>query len=58
MHSETRWVHAKTKELSGVSALAGSLFAVTYLLYDPALRNLGWAQVDFVFGVNPVGTHL
>jgi hypothetical protein len=34
------------------------MFAVAYLLNDPVLRGLGWAQVDFVFGVNPVGTHL
>ena len=57
-HSETEWAHAKTKELGGAPALAGSMFAVGYLLNDPALRSLGWAQVDFVFGVNPVGTHL
>ena len=58
MHSETEWAHAKTKELGGAPALGGSMFAVAYLLKDPALRSLGWAQVDFVFGVNPVGTHL
>ena len=57
-HSETEWAHAKTKELGGAPALAGSMFAVGYLLNDPVLRSLGWAQVDFVFGVNPVGTHL
>ncbi|NEW81037.1 MAG: hypothetical protein GZ094_01545 [Mariniphaga sp.] len=58
MHSETEWAHAKTKELGGAPALGGSMFAVAYLLNDKALRDLGWAQVDFVFGVNPVGTHL
>jgi hypothetical protein len=58
MHSETEWAHNKTKELGGSPALGGSMFAVAYLLNDPALRNLAWAQVDFVFGVNPVGTHL
>ena len=58
MHSETEWAHAKTKELGGAPALGGSMFAVAYLLNDPALRDLAWAQVDFVFGVNPVGTHL
>jgi hypothetical protein len=58
MHSETEWAHPKTKELGGAPALAGSMFAVAYLLNDPVLRNLGWAQVDFVFGVNPVGAHL
>lgn len=59
MHSETEWAHPKTKELGGgAPALGGSLFAVGHLLNDPDLRALGWAQTDFVFGVNPVGTHL
>lgn len=58
MHSETEWAHPKTKELGGAPALGGSMFAVAYLLNDSALRSLGWAQVDFVFGVNPVGAHL
>ena len=57
-HAETEWAHSKTKELGGAPALAGSMFAVAHLLDDPELRNIGWAQVDFVFGVNPVGTHL
>lgn len=58
VHSETEWAHPKTKELGGAPALGGSMFAVAYLLNDPVLRNIGWAQVDFVFGVNPVGAHL
>lgn len=58
VHSEKEWAHPKTKELGGAPALGGSMFAVAYLLNDPALRSLGWAQVDFVFGVNPVGAHL
>ncbi|HPT32519.1 MAG TPA: hypothetical protein PLW67_11795 [Prolixibacteraceae bacterium] len=58
VHSETEWAHPKTKELGGAPALAGSLFAVAHLLNDPVLRELGWAQVDFTFGVNPVGAHL
>jgi len=58
MHSETEWAHAKTKELGGAPALGGSMFAVAHLLADPELRSLGWSQVDFVFGVNPVGAHL
>jgi hypothetical protein len=58
MHSETEWAHAKTKELGGAPALGGSMFAVAHLLNDPTLRDLGWAQVDFVFGLNPVGAHL
>ncbi len=58
VHSETEWAHPKTKELGGAPALGGSMFAVAYLLQDQSLRDLGWAQVDFVFGVNPVGAHL
>ncbi len=58
VHSEKEWAHPKTKELGGAPALGGSMFAVAYLLDDPQLRSIGWAQVDFVFGVNPVGTHL
>lgn len=58
VHSETEWAHPKTKELGGAPALAGSMFAVSHLFNDQSLRDLGWAQVDFVFGVNPVGTHL
>ena len=58
VHSETEWAHPKTKELGGAPALGGSMFAVAYLLGDKKLRDLGWAQVDFVFGVNPVGAHL
>ncbi|MCU0374091.1 MAG: hypothetical protein MUF24_02185 [Chitinophagaceae bacterium] len=57
-HSETEWAHPKTKELGGAPALGGSLFAVAHLLGDPQLRQLAWSQVDFVFGINPVGTHL
>jgi len=58
VHSETEWAHPKTKELGGAPALAGSMFAVAHLLNDKSLRDLGWAQVDFVFGLNPVGAHL
>lgn len=57
-HSETEWAHPKTKELGGAPALGGSMFAVAHLLNDPELRAIGWAQTDFVFGVNPVGAHL
>ncbi len=57
-HSETEFAHPQTKELGGAPALGGSLFAASYLLNDDALRRLGWAQVDFVFGANPVGTHI
>ena len=57
-HSETEWAHPKTKELGGAPALGGSMFAVAHVLKDPELRAIGRAQTDFVFGVNPVGTHL
>ena len=57
-HSETEWAHSKTKELGGAPALGGSMFAVAHVLKDDRLRALGWAQTDFVFGVNPVGVHL
>lgn len=58
VHSETEWAHPSTKELGGAPALGGSMFAVAHLLNDQPLRDLGWAQVDFVFGLNPVGAHL
>jgi hypothetical protein len=58
VHSETEWAHPQTKELGGAPALGGSMFAVAHLLNDDYLRNIAWAQVDFVFGVNPVGAHL
>ncbi len=58
VHNENEWAHPKTKELGGAPALGGSIFVVSHLLKDPELRKIGWAQVDFVFGVNPVGTHL
>jgi hypothetical protein len=58
VHSETEWAHPATKELGGAPALGGSMFAVAHLLGDSKLRQLGWAQVDFTFGVNPVGAHL
>lgn len=57
-HSETEMAHPLTKELGGAPALGGSLFAAAHLLGDESLRQLGWAQIDFVFGVNPVGAHI
>ncbi|GAB3010821.1 cellulase N-terminal Ig-like domain-containing protein [Spirosoma pulveris] len=58
VHSETEWAHPRTKELGGAPALGGSMFAVAHLLGDRELRTLGWSQVNFVFGLNPVGAHL
>lgn len=57
-HNEEEMAHDKTKELGGPPALAGSMFAVAHLTDDTYLRQLGWAQVDFVFGANPCGAHI
>lgn len=57
-HSDAEWAHPRSKEVGTVAGLGGSAFAVAHLLGDPRLRALGWSQVDFVFGVNPVGAHL
>ncbi len=57
-HSEEEMAHDRTKELGGAPALAGSMFAVAHLTDDIYLKNLGWAQVDFVFGANPCGAHM
>lgn len=58
VHSDTEWAHPRTKELGGAPALGGSMFAVAHLLGDRELRDIGWSQVNFVFGLNPVGAHL
>lgn len=58
VHSDTEWAHPKTKELGGAPALGGSLFAASYLLKKDNLRQLAWSQVNFVFGLNPLGAHL
>ena len=58
VHSDTEWAHPRTKELGGAPALGGSMFAVAHLLNDRELRDIGWSQVNFVFGLNPVGAHL
>lgn len=58
VHSDTEWAHPRTKELGGAPALGGSMFAVAHLLGDRELRAIGWSQVNFVFGVNPLGAHL
>jgi hypothetical protein len=57
IHYENEWAHPSSKELGGAPALGGSMFGVAHLLNDKQLRNIGWAQVDFTFGVNPVGAH-
>lgn len=58
VHSDTEWAHPRTKELGGAPALGGSMFAVAHLLGDRELRDIGWSQFNFVFGINPVGAHL
>ena len=55
-HSEEEWAHPKTKEL-GNTGLGGSMFAISHLLDDPELRNIGWSQVNQVFGLNPAEAH-
>ena len=57
IHNENEWAHQATKELGGAPALGGSMFGVAHLLNDRQLRNIGWAQVDFTFGANPVAAH-
>lgn len=57
-HSDTEWAHPQSKEVGTVAGLGGAMFAVAHVLDDPELRALGWSQVNFVFGLNPVGAHL
>lgn len=54
-HSDTEWAHPKSKEVGTVAGLAGSCFLVGHVLGDAELRAIGWSQVNFVFGLNPVG---
>lgn len=57
VHSDTEWAHPKTKELGGAPALGGSIFAAAYVLNKPAAREQAWSQINFVFGLNPLGAH-
>jgi hypothetical protein len=57
VHSETEWAHPKTKELGGAPALGGSLFAAAHVLNRPAARPYAWSQINFTFGLNPLGAH-
>lgn len=57
VHSDTEWAHPRTKELGGAPALGGSLFASAYLLHTPHVREQAWSQVNFTFGLNPLGAH-
>ncbi len=57
VHSDVEWAHPRTKELGGAPALGGSLFASAYLLNTPNVREQAWSQVNFTFGLNPLGAH-
>jgi hypothetical protein len=57
VHSETEWAHPKTKELGGAPALGGSLFAAAHVLNRPEARPFAWSQINFTFGLNPLGAH-
>jgi hypothetical protein len=57
-HDDKEWAHPKSKEVGTVAGLGGAAFAVAAVLDDPALRAIGWSQVDFVFGRNPAAAHL
>ncbi|SHF91518.1 hypothetical protein SAMN05444274_1132 [Mariniphaga anaerophila] len=57
-HNDKEWAHPKSKELGTVPGLAGSFFVTGHLLNDQFMRGLGWAQIDFIFGLNPAGAHL
>ena len=56
-HSDVEWAHPKTKELGGPPALGGSLFAAGHVLGRQDGRSVAWSQIDFTFGLNPVGAH-
>lgn len=57
VHSDTEWAHPKTKELGGAPALGGSLFAAAHVLKRPEARPVAWSQINFTFGLNPLGAH-
>lgn len=57
-HSDSEWAHRKSKEVGTVCGLGGAMFAVAGVLNDPELRDIGWSQVNYVFGLNPAGAHL
>lgn len=57
-HDGEEWAHPRSKEVGTVAGLGGSMFAVASVLGDEKLREIGWSQVNFVFGLNPVAAHL
>lgn len=57
-HDDREWANPRSKEVGTVAGLGGAMFAVAHVLDDPRLRKIGWSQVNFVFGLNPVNAHL
>jgi hypothetical protein len=57
VHSDREWAHPKTKELGGAPALGGSLFAAAHILKRPEALPIAWSQINFTFGLNPLGAH-
>lgn len=57
-HDEREWANPRSKEVGTVAGLGGAMFAVADALDDARLRETGWSQVNFVFGLNPTGAHL
>lgn len=57
-HDDREWANPRSKEVGTVAGLGGAMFAVSHVLDDRRLRELGWSQVNFVFGLNPVNAHL
>jgi hypothetical protein len=57
-HNDTEWAHTQSKEVGTVGGLGGAMFVAAEALGDSVLREIGWSQVNFVFGCNPAGGHL
>jgi hypothetical protein len=57
-HNEIEWAHTKSKEIGTVAGMGGNAFATAAAIKDTKLRELGWGQVNYVFGLNPSGYHL
>ncbi|GAA4303608.1 hypothetical protein [Compostibacter hankyongensis] len=57
-HDDDEWANPRSKEIGTVCGLGGCFFAVGHILQDKQLREVGWSQVNFVFGCNPAGACL
>lgn len=57
-HNDSEWAHTKSKEIGTVAGMGGNAFATAAAINDTKLRELGWSQVNNVFGLNPSGCHL